>query len=77
MKDLTKEFPLWTIASKHFTVIDVAKWYPDRRWSEVEPQMLEWLRALDHPSWFAWERPRGKMIFGDHDVATLFALRWS
>ena len=74
MKDLTKFFPL---DASVYTVIDVAKWHPDRRWSEIEPPMLDWLRALDHPGWFAWERPRGQMIFSDRDVAALFVLRWS
>ena len=74
MKDLTKE---WPRGAQDYTVVDVAKWHPDRRWSEKEPPMLEWLKNLDHPSWFAWERPRGHMIFEDSDVAALFVLRWS
>ena len=76
MKDLTRLFP---VGADNYTVIDVRKWYSNSTqiWVEKEPQMLEWLRNLDHPSWFSWERPSGQMIFGDSDVAALFVLRWS
>ena len=74
MKDLTKEWPRWPLGAQDYTVIDLGHW----QWCWAKEQdMLAWLEALDHPSWFAWERPRRQMIFGDHDVATLFALRWS
>ena len=71
MKDLTREFPP---EARDYTVVDVQEW---EWWWAKEQDMLEWLKNLDHPSWFAWERPRGQMIFEDSAVATLFVLRWS
>jgi hypothetical protein len=38
--------------------------------------MLEWLENLEHSSWFAWEKPRGVMIFQDNRIALMFVLRW-
>ena len=71
MKDLTKFFPQ---DATNYTVIDVSRW---QWWRAKEQDMLEWLKNFDHPSWFAWERPNGTMVFESQEIAELFVLRWS
>lgn len=73
MKDLTKDFPQ---GATGYTVVDLRFWEDNRLW-DIERNMLEWLRDFDHPSWFAWERPNGTMVFESREMAELFVLRWS
>ena len=58
----------------NYTVIDVSAWHDQVKYQERK--MLEWLENLEHSSWFAWERPRGIMIFQDNRIALMFVLRW-
>lgn len=73
MKDLTKEFPL---GCKDYCVVDISDWV-SYNWLSKEYQMLNWLKEYDNPSWFAYERPRGKILFQDSKIATEFILKWS
>lgn len=79
MENITKTFPmgvggLGRSTTPDYTIIDVSAWHDQLLYQEQE--MLEWLENHNHPSWFAWERPRGTMIFQDHRVALMFVLRW-
>ena len=71
MKDVTKD---WPVGAVNYTVVDVRGW---QWWWAKEQDMLEWLKTLDHPSWFAWERPNGTMVFESEEIAELFVLRWA
>lgn len=73
MKDVTKD---WPVGCTGYTVVDISDWNSEEWWSK-ETEMLDWLRTYDHPSWFAWERPNGTMVFEDNKMATLFVMRWS
>lgn len=73
MRDATKSWPMGVTT---YTVVDVSDWHDDSWWSK-EQNMLAWLRSLDHDSWFAWERPRGTMVFESQAMAELFVMRWS
>ena len=53
-----------------YTVVNVSD-------SSCETEMLEWLENYDHPSWFAWERPRNTMLFENSKMAELFILKWA
>lgn len=80
MKDLTKHFPLdgtgALLDRTKYTVVDIGMWDSDEWWNK-EPAMLAWLKNFDHPSWFAWERPKGEMVFEDSKIAVQFVLKWS
>lgn len=80
MKNITKTFPMGVgkfnrANTEDYTIVDVSN-RPDRL-RAVEKKMLEWLETYDHPSWFAWERPRDTMIFEDDKIAELFVLKWT
>lgn len=79
MENITKTFPmgvggLGRSTTPDYTVVDVSGWHDQLLYQEQE--MLEWLQNHNHPSWFAWERPRGTMIFQDHRMAMMFVLKW-
>lgn len=61
--------------TEDYVIVDISGW--QNQLSLRETEMLEWLEKFDHPSWFAWERPRKTMLFQDVKMAELFVLTWS
>jgi hypothetical protein len=73
VKDVTRD---WPVGCQDYTVVYLGEWDSDN-WPQKESMMLTWLKDYDHPSWFAWERPRHQMVFEDANVAATFVLKWS
>ena len=79
MENITKTFPMGVGGlsrgtTPDYTEVNVAHLGED--FIDIEKDVVEWLENLEHSSWFAWERPRGLMIFENNTVAYLFILRW-
>ena len=76
MENISKSFPIGVShgTTADYTEVNVA--YLGEDFIDIEKDVVEWLENLEHSSWFAWERPRGLMIFQDNRIALMFVLRW-
>ena len=75
MKNYSGDFPVGYEGFTDYTTVYIGEWDHDD-WGKRLPDMLQWLHDYQHPSWFAWERPRAEFMFEDSVIASLFVLTW-